>query len=511
MSTLAGDFWVCGTCRSINNAGANQCYNCRAPRDVAEVDPATIDASTPAAAPETAALPDFRSSRAIALLASILILAVVGIQIVYTLVWSNVYLEGTSPAADAERFVETVGVVALGIGALALIAWALWLSRAVTSMPALGLGYPSTSGLSAFLENFFPIVNLVRVPPIVRDVVVRLESTAGRSGTLISAAWIGLWAGFLVPRVAWLMVQGDGTSSSSAADGQLVLQVIGTGLVLASATVLVALIWWIEARIQRRRAMQVGETTSAPMIAKAARPEARPAPADTNGLDVVATRSAFAAGGTSAATVLASGSSGNGIGSSNGRGPSSAPVPVTAAIGMAAGAGAAVAGSAGGGGEPDPTGMPIAAIGASAVVIEDARETAPAAEESAIAETIAVTSAPAEPAEPAGLADAPAAPVVSAPEPPSLDTVVSAEPAEPETARAPHLTITIGSHGMMTAELDGDTEHVILDDLTAYGSALAKVGGTASIAVKTGDSMAELVARRARRILEDVGVHIATD
>ena len=31
MSTFAGDFWVCGDCRSINNAGARQCYNCRTP------------------------------------------------------------------------------------------------------------------------------------------------------------------------------------------------------------------------------------------------------------------------------------------------------------------------------------------------------------------------------------------------------------------------------------------------------------------------------------------------
>ena len=46
MSTLAGDFWVCGDCRSINNAGARQCYNCRTPRDRAAVDPESIDPSS---------------------------------------------------------------------------------------------------------------------------------------------------------------------------------------------------------------------------------------------------------------------------------------------------------------------------------------------------------------------------------------------------------------------------------------------------------------------------------
>jgi hypothetical protein len=64
---------------------------------------------------------------------------------------------------------------------------------------------------------------------------------------------------------------------------------------------------------------------------------------------------------------------------------------------------------------------------------------------------------------------------------------------------------------MMTAELDGQTEHVILDDLTAYGSALTNAGGTAEIVVQPDDDMAQLIARRAIRILEDAGVGVTTD
>jgi hypothetical protein len=63
---------------------------------------------------------------------------------------------------------------------------------------------------------------------------------------------------------------------------------------------------------------------------------------------------------------------------------------------------------------------------------------------------------------------------------------------------------------MMTAELDGQTEHIILDDLTAYGSALTKAGGSASIVVAPDDDMARLIARRAQRILEDAGVSVTT-
>lgn len=511
MSTLAGDFWVCGTCRSINNAGADQCYNCRAPRDVAEVDPATIDAATPPAASE-AALPEFRSSRGIALLASILILAVVGVQIVYTLVWSTVYLDGTDPTADAQRFVETIGVVVLGIGALALIGWALWLSRAVTSMPALGLGYPSTSGLAAFLENFVPILNLVLIPPIVRDVVVRLEASAARSGTLIYAAWIGLVAGFLVPRIAWFVEHAGGTVSPSAAQSQLMLQVIGTGLVLASATVLVALVWWIEARIQRRRAAQTGDATATPGSPAVAAQATRPTVTSTNGLDVVATRSAFAAGGTSAATVLSSATNGNGLGSI---GSELSPEAVPAAAAVAA-AGALAASR--------QRSTPAAAVGATVAGADAARDAWPDTAPPDVAPDETITGAPTAAAqaldadEPDGIEPV-AEPVTeavaepqAAPEPATVPQPVAAvDPPESAAARPPHLSITIGSHGMMTAELDGDTEHVILDDLTAYGSALANVGGTASISVRTDDSMAGLVARRAQRILEDVGVQVATD
>ena len=103
-------------------------------------------------------------------------------------------------------------------------------------------------------------------------------------------------------------------------------------------------------------------------------------------------------------------------------------------------------------------------------------------------------------------------PIVAAPEP---EPIVAAEPEGSETgalpataAGPPHLTIRVTPRGMITAELDGETEHVILDDLEAYGSALAKVDGTAAIVAATEDSMADLIARRAQRILEEAGVQV---
>ena len=61
---------------------------------------------------------------------------------------------------------------------------------------------------------------------------------------------------------------------------------------------------------------------------------------------------------------------------------------------------------------------------------------------------------------------------------------------------------------MLTAELDGEVEHVMLDDLTPYGEALSHVGGTATIHVPTDEGMPALIAKRAQRILEDAGVPV---
>jgi hypothetical protein len=59
---------------------------------------------------------------------------------------------------------------------------------------------------------------------------------------------------------------------------------------------------------------------------------------------------------------------------------------------------------------------------------------------------------------------------------------------------------------MLQAEMGGEIEPVILEDLTAYGDALANAGGTAEIVLAGNDGMARLIARRAQRILADAGI-----
>jgi hypothetical protein len=39
---MATNIWVCGACRSINQARDQRCYKCRTPRELAKVDPETL-------------------------------------------------------------------------------------------------------------------------------------------------------------------------------------------------------------------------------------------------------------------------------------------------------------------------------------------------------------------------------------------------------------------------------------------------------------------------------------
>ena len=77
-------------------------------------------------------------------------------------------VEGTA-VGDEVISVGVMGLATFGIALIALTGWAFWLSKAVRTMPALGLGYPAANGLMAFYENFIPVLNLWRVPAIVRE------------------------------------------------------------------------------------------------------------------------------------------------------------------------------------------------------------------------------------------------------------------------------------------------------------------------------------------------------
>jgi hypothetical protein len=506
VGALDGEIWVCAECRSINNARAKQCYNCRAPRDLAAVDPAMIEGTGHGKLREVA-LPAFHSPRPYAFVATILILATAALHVLYTLNSSALIeqlLRGVPATGEQVRFLDWMQITSFAIAVIALVGWSIWLSRAVAAMPALGLGYPAATALMAFAENFLPGLNLLRVPALVRDVVRRIEPGQNRGEALIFAAWIGLLGGFVVSRVGALLSGLTAASPDDVLRSQLPILGVSAGLVLVGSIFLVALIWWIEARIAVRREVQLAaidaatggatretaETTeegvSLPYAPEQA--AARPAPLPPAWRD---TSDSPLAASAEHATAPA------GPGWDN----DFAVVGTQARAAREAMPGEPVSQLA-----PVPERAPEPAPPEFAVASRPI-ETAPEPEAVAAPEPMPVA-AP----EPVPVA-APEPVPVAAPEPvPERDPVPepavvpqASTPSDP-TNGAPRLTIRIGNRGMIQAQMGTEVEPVMLEDLTAYGQALADAGGTADLVLEGNDGMVNLIARRAQRILADAGI-----
>ena len=113
------------------------------------------------------------------MLATVLILVIAVLHAINSLIGVSIILRVVEGDLLSDEEIISFGVVGLatfGIALIALTGWAFWLSKAVRTMPALGLGYPAANGMMAFYENFIPVLNLWRVPAIVRDMVHRARA-----------------------------------------------------------------------------------------------------------------------------------------------------------------------------------------------------------------------------------------------------------------------------------------------------------------------------------------------
>ena len=481
MAGVGADFWVCGDCRSVNNLRAKQCYNCRTPKDVAEVDPAQIEGTGRGRLREIA-LPPFKASRLEAALASALIILVGVAQVVSTVLDARL-LGRVSDDPDLltdPAFMQsfdvllagTVAVIVIGIALLALTAWAWWLSRVVSAMPALGLGYPPTTGMMAFVENFLPGLNLFRVPAIVRDVMRRLEPGHTRGEALIFAAWIGLLGGVLVPRFGGFLAVLETGTIQEAVRRTLLIQVVSTGLVLVGAVFLVVLIWWIEQRVALRRVAQLeGEPAAAAgspsMSVSPSEAPAAAAETPLPSLDLSPAGPATPPPGFVAAAVAIGGD-----------GASSPPaVPETPPI-------------------PDPLAAtvlnrPITAVTGTASIpagsLTRPPEQPPTMDPPPVAEPT-----PTEPAEAPGHAAA------AADDPATLPS--------PHTPTGPVLYLRVQDATTMIGTVEAESEAITLDGLRQAAPALAQAGGSARIATVTDTFEARKLAHEAFQILSDARV-----
>ncbi len=174
----------------------------------------------------------------------------------------------------------------------AFVTFAFWLSKAVATVPALGLGYTRVTPRQALYEVLFPLgllgvsfglglfaIFMVRtelaaaglaawiglfvalagylalarrVPPVIWDLMRRLDPTSGRAGILIAGAWFGLVLGFLIPRVGGILV-GISDGLSGASFSLLMLHAVylvqlATALYLVAGVCLVGIIVWVETK-----------------------------------------------------------------------------------------------------------------------------------------------------------------------------------------------------------------------------------------------------------------------
>jgi Domain of unknown function (DUF4328) len=348
------------------------------------------------------------------------------------------------------------GLVSIGVALLALTAWAFWLSRVVSAMPALGLGYPPTNALMAFVENFIPFLNLFRVPAIVRDVVRRLEPevSAGQSrgDALIFAAWIGLIGGYFIPRIGGFLNLGADTVER-AVGNSLLIQGVATGLVVVGAIFLVVLIWWIEARIAERRADQLQ----------------RPAPAASaagEGLAATEPRLATPMDATMPAAAIAAPFA-----------PSRPTTPTPEPI------------------EPAPPFAPTPGSTAPADALHRSI-TSVTGTASVVTPAAQASSGPAG-VDPASVPEALAAPG---------DPVGPAAPPLAHVPTGPRLGLLVESGTSIIATLDGDSEPITLDELRAAATALARADGSATIRTSATTFEARSLAEQVFEILADAHV-----
>ena len=356
----------------------------------------------------------------------------------------------------ARRVADSVvpGILQLICSLLALIFFAAWLSRATMNVPALGGGTPNATPTKAFIYPFIPVLNLIKVPGMIQDVLYRLDPRAG-GFFMILIAWVGLVGSALISFVVGIWVNlriasiVDNAKTIDEAVGaiqgvydiEVLVEILTTIMISIGAIVLVFVIIRIETRAQRRdREIRAAATAAIASEVNAA--------LDPQGPSV-------AAAGTIASVAAA--------------GDPAVDRPVGAAAVTAAVLG------------PDLDSAPVGTTGDEA--------TGPDPDATLIGTTVSATALGTSPT----LADpAPAAAAAAATAGPSATAAGLAADPEPRFAPpppvpvvhgpGPHLALEVGTDGRIRASIEGDAPDVIdLTELRHAADTLFRSGGTASV------------------------------
>lgn len=261
--TADTDLWACRVCRSINSRRSSRCYSCHTPREAAAVNPA--DLPTTGAAPPVVHTGTYQSTEMRAVLLTIAGIAfIIGTLASTFLLWQVGSLRAAGERAAANDLFDTVRPILLLVplfGILALIAYAAWISRVVSNLPALGLGYSRVSASMAFLEPLIPGFNLYALPARLGEVLKKLDEKGNGLPLLGLAALLFLGPAVIAGIAIRLSREFETTGDFLRTSGftlflAFVFQAIG--LVIG-----IYLIWQVE-RLARTRAETQPAGTAAP-------------------------------------------------------------------------------------------------------------------------------------------------------------------------------------------------------------------------------------------------------
>ncbi len=199
------DNWVCGDCRSFNNAKADRCYRCHVPRKTSELTDANA-AFTTTAAPQTPltlrAQVDrigvrYHATWPLALLL-IPIIAVATVTSLFQLDAASAMLTPDGQFIDDPvLFDRLIRMTAFSSGSFALgvVVWSIWIGLALKNIPALVARWPRYGWGSALFGTLVPILNAKRPFSVVREVCSQLSDRPNGAILLVAAWWacVVLW------------------------------------------------------------------------------------------------------------------------------------------------------------------------------------------------------------------------------------------------------------------------------------------------------------------------------
>jgi hypothetical protein len=195
--------WVCGDCRSFNNAKSDRCYRCHVPRKTSEMTAANATMTSVRREERTLASQIERiGARYVATWPlAILLIPIIAVATVASVLQveavsamftpDGVLVEDPVLSEAALRMT----IISSSSFLLGIVLWSVWIARVVANVPSLVMRWPRYGWLAALIGAWVPIICIKRPFSVVREVCSQLADRPN-GALLVAAAWwlcILLW------------------------------------------------------------------------------------------------------------------------------------------------------------------------------------------------------------------------------------------------------------------------------------------------------------------------------